>query len=760
LSKLTAKQIVQADADGIYIGNIYTVEADLDLPKKGQGGAGIAWKSNMPHIINDHGKVVRPREGAGNREVTLTATITHEGEVATREFIATVLALKSDVKIVGARAIREEMPKGQPYRLSGVVIVERDDGTQSTEVVTWKNIPNFALLPEGIYEIEGEGLGEEKIVPKAFVTIKAGLEKTWDDIPTVVAQKCNYDDVSITGSFFNENRLRAEEFLMSCNLDSMLYNFREAAGLDMKGAAPMTGWDAPECLLKGHTTGHYLSAVALAYAGKTENHAKFGEIITYMVEGLAGCQQAMEESGKFSYGFLSGYSEEQFDKLEEYVVYPKIWAPYYTLHKILSGLIDCYEHAGQEKALDVAAKIGIWIYNRLSKLPQAQLQKMWAMYIAGEFGGINESLARLKKFVDKPEFLAAAKLFDNERLFYPMALNVDTLGGIHGNQHVPQIIGALEIFARTGEKVYYDIARNFWHIATSSHIYNIGGAGEGEMFQDPHKIGTRLTEKTAETCVTYNMLKLTAILFEYEPKSEYMDYFEKALYNHIAASQDQSGPVGGSTYFMPLHPGGQKGYDTLSNTCCHGTGLENHVKYQDAIYYVQDKALFINLYIPSKLSIPQIGSLAILSDFLEEKSGHKALIKIEKPGFKELRLRIPCWSRSGFAVLLNGVVAGYKEKDGYAIITNNFASGDIIEVTFAFKFRVEATIDAPEIAALYYGPLVMCALDDGEEFIVLEKGFENRLQKSGDFEFALDGRKFVPNYYADTGKYHAYFKIK
>ena len=759
MSKPMAKQIVQADADGIYIGNIYTIEADLELPQRGKGGSEITWASNMPHIINAQGKVVRPREGAGNREVTLAATVACEGEIVTREFIATVLALKSNVKIVGAKTVREEVPKGQPYKLPGVVIVEKDDGTQSTEVVTWKDIPDFALLPEGAYEIEGEALGEERITPKAFVSIKTELDKVCDDIPTIVTRKCDYGDVHITGSFFNENRSRAEEFLVSCDLDSMLYNFREAAGLDLKGAAPMTGWDAPECLLKGHTSGHYLSAVALAYAGKTENQTKFAKIITYMVDGLAECQQAMEKSGKFSYGFLSGYSEEQFDKLEEYVVYPKIWAPYYTLHKILAGLIDCYEYAGQEKALDVAAKIGIWIYNRLSKLPQEQLQKMWAMYIAGEFGGINESLARLKKFVDKPEFLAAAKLFDNERLFYPMAFNVDTLGGIHGNQHVPQIIGALEIFARTGEKSYYNMARNFWHIVTSAHIYNIGGAGEGEMFQDPHKIGTRLTEKTAETCVTYNMLKLTSMLFEYEPKSEYMDYFEKALYNHIAASQDQSGPVGGSTYFMPLHPGGQKGYDTRSNTCCHGTGLENHVKYQDAIYYVQDRSIFVNLYIPSELSIPQVGSLAILSDFLQEEGGHKAVIKIEKTGFEEIRLRVPNWSRDSFIVTLNGATVSHDTKDGYAIIKGSFAEGDIIEVIFSFKLRVEATLDAPEIVSLYYGPLVMCAVDDGDEFIILEKGFEDKLQKTRSLEFTLDGRRFVPNYYASTGKYHAYFKI-
>lgn len=753
---MTAREIVLADADWIYIGNIYTVEADLVLPEVGKNGSTITWATDMRHVISEKGKVVRPREGAGNREVTLTATISFDDEITTRQFAATVLALKSHIKIVTALDVVEEAPTGQPFKLPGVVIVKKDDGTFATSLVKWMDTPDFAALPLGVYTIMGEPLEGTSITPRAVVTVVA-QQANQDKIPVILANKVNYGDVSITGGFLNDNRLRAEEYLIGCNLDTLLYNFRAASGLDLKGAEPMTGWDAPEGLLRGHTTGHYLSGVALAYAGKTENQAKFREIVDYMVDGLAECQDTMEKSGKFAYGFLSGYSEEQFDKLEEYVVYPKIWAPYYTLHKILAGLLDCFEYAGSQRALDVAAKIGIWMYNRLSKLPKEQLQKMWAMYIAGEFGGINESLAKLKKFVDKPEFLAAAKLFDNERFFYPMSKNVDTLGGIHGNQHVPQIIGALEIFARTGEKVYYDMSYNFWHMVTSAHIYNIGGIGEGEMFQDPHKIGTKLSEKTAESCVSYNMLKLTSMLFEYEPKAQYMDYFEKTLFNHIAASQDQSGPVGGSTYFMPLLPGGQKGYDIRGNTCCHGTGLENHVKYQDAIYYVSGKAVYINLYVPSRLDIAGLGGLEIMGDFL--KDGHKTTISITRDGFEELHLRVPCWS-GNFEVRLGNITVNHKTQNGYVVIKQGFKAGYSLEIAFDFKLRVEATKDAPDVAALFYGPLAMVIVDDCDDFITLPKGFEANLQKQGDFEFVLDRRRFVPNYYAATGKYHAYFKIK
>lgn len=753
---MTPTQIIEADAGAIYIGNIYTIEADLILPIGGQNGADISWASDKPHLISPEGKVTRPREGAGDREVILTATISHGGESVTREFTATVLALKSNVKILEAIDIAENIPQGEDFELPGVVIVKKDDGTFGTAVVTWQTT-DFAALDEGTYEISGE-LSDTDVAARAVITVKAGYARPAKLAPVLVAAKCDMGDVQIIGGFFNDNRMRAEEFLLSCDLDALLYNFREAAGLDTKEAAPMSGWDAPECLLKGHTTGHYLSAIALAYAGKTANQARFGEIMAYMVDGLAECQEAMENSGNFAVGFLSGYSEEQFDKLEEYVVYPKIWAPYYTLHKILAGLVDCYERGGYDKALDVAAKLGIWVYNRLSKLPKEQLQKMWAMYIAGEFGGINESLARIGKHVEWPEFVAAAKLFDNERLFYPMERNVDSLGGIHGNQHVPQVIGALEICARGGGAEYYHIARNFWHMVTSAHIYNIGGAGEGEMFQDAHKIGTALSEKTAESCVSYNMLKLTAMLFEYEPVSEYMDYYERALYNHIAASQDQSGPVGGSTYFMPLLPGGQKRYDTSANTCCRGTGLENHVKYQEAIYYLRGASVYVNLYIPSMLAVPGGGSLALISDFLSHAEGHRAVIKIGRDGFSELRLRIPGWNKGRFSVTLNGEPLACVVDDGYAVVTG-FNEGDEVVAEFSFALRIEPTADAPDIVALYYGPLAMVLLNDSDNFVEFNQNFWQNLTQTADFEFTLNNHKFVPNYYADKEKYHAYVKI-
>jgi DUF1680 family protein len=301
-----------------------------------------------------------------------------------------------------------------------------------------------------------------------------------------------------------------------------------------------------------------------------------------MIAELNRVQQAFTANQDIHDGFLSAYSEKQFDLLEKFKPYPEIWAPYYTLHKIFAGLLDSYRIAGIDQALTIADKLGDWVYKRLSKLSHEHLKKMWGMYIAGEFGGMNGSLAELYTYTRKETHLQAAKFFDNDRLFFPMEQKIDALGSLHANQHIPQVIGAMKIFSATKEKKYYTIASFFWHSVVQAHLYTIGGTGEGEMFRQPYKIGTYLSDNTAETCASYNMLKLTKALYAYDPDVTYMDYYERAMFNHILSTTDHEG-LGASTYFMPTRPGGQKQFDD-ENSCCHGTGLENHFKYADAVY--------------------------------------------------------------------------------------------------------------------------------------------------------------------------------
>lgn len=755
----TPEQIVQLDKEAIYLGNLFTVEADLTLPTEGKLGSKISWKSDNEYLISNTGKVRRPEYGRGNRKVTLTATISYEGVSDTRSFEVTVLQKEPDFSIVDVHEVDLKCKPGGPIDLPSVVIIKKDDGTYGVSEVQWDDIEPKRYEKEKVFKVEGSVVGTD-IKAVANITVTEDFSDDEEAIE-ISALPFELDRVELMDDIFIANRDRGVEFLLNVDDDRMLYNFRDAASLDTKGAMPMVGWDAPECKLKGHTTGHYLSALALAY--KSTGNQRLKKKIDYMISELGKCQDAMEASGKFNYGFLSAYSEEQFDQLEEYTPYPEIWAPYYTLHKIMAGLLDCYELGGNEQALEICKKVGIWVYNRLKRLPKEQLAKMWSMYIAGEYGGMNEVMARLYGITGNEDYLTAAKLFDNEKLFIPMEKNINTLGGMHANQHIPQIVGALRIYQETKDMKYYRIANNFWNMVVSDHIYNIGGVGEGEMFRTPGKIGSFISDKTAETCATYNMLKLTKGLFCYNPEAKYMDYYERALYNHILASQDQSGPVGGSTYFMPLCPGGQKTYDEDGNSCCHGTGMENHVKYQEAIYYYSEDTLYINLYIPSKLNWKEKNVELIQSgDFLRTNS---VSIEIKGYGKFNIGLRVPYWAEKGFFVKINGADKELSANPGsYISLAREWKDGDRIDLHIPFSFRLEPTPDMPDIVSIMYGPLVMVGKSSDTEYIELdidEKNISDRIKKAENpLVFELDGMLLVPNFTAWDCPYHAYFKIK
>lgn len=755
----TISQRLLQDKEAIYLGNLFTVEADLSLPNQGKNGSEIQWHSQYPHLVDETGKVSRPYAGTGNRTVVLTASLTLEGQQTTREFQATVLERESILTYVRILPVEMRLAQGTPFVLPGVVILETDTGAFTTLPVQWENIPDFAALPPNTYEVSGKAPDRRfpALLPTARVHVVSAADAPQKKKMPLL-QTFPLRDVQINGGIYKENMERMQHCLLHMDDDSLLYNFREAAGLDTRGAQPMTGWDAPECLLKGHTTGHYLSALALAYCSGGNEQA-FGDKIKYMVTALAQCQDAMAKSGRFHPGFLSGYSEEQFDLLEEYVVYPKIWAPYYTLHKIMAGLLDCWEFAQNSQALEICRRLGEWVHGRLLRCGEDRRQKMWSMYIAGEFGGMNEVMARLFRFVPQPEFMEAAGFFDNDKLFYPMAQNVDTLGGIHANQHIPQIIGALEMYNRGAPARYYEIAQNFWDMTTAHHCYCIGGTGEGEMFRERDKIGAYLTEKTAESCASYNMLKLTGGLFCYTPQGRYMDYYEKAMLNHVVSSHDKSGPTGGSTYFMPLKPGGKKEFDYQENSCCHGTGLESHLRYQEHIYHHAGDTLYVSLFIPSVLHWREKDmKFTQTGNFLETQ---KLSLLVEGNGFVRLHIRIPGWLKQPVDLQINGQAVGYTQEDGYCIFEKEFQGGDRVEVKIPFSLEYLSVPDAEELVTVQYGPVVLAAADDKEQFLQLPAGktAEEVLRPTASLlEFDWNGTRFFPAFALQDSPYHVYLK--
>ncbi len=718
-----------ADSKSIYLGNIFTIEADLNLPFTGPLGSVISWQTDKPHIIDERGHVVRPRAGAGNREVKLVATISYENERTEREFIATVLEESDDLGITELLPMNFQMIA--PIKLPPVAVGVSEGGRLRAVSVKW-HLPEELPCP-GKYEITGEAQGTD-LVPKVQLTILEKNPETPNGPKPVVSFLNN--NVKISDGPFKISKDRMEAFLLSVNDDTMLYNFFEAANIQ-NNAPPMTGWDSPDGLLRGHTTGHYLSALALAYNGADENKASLLKKLNYIVDGLKQVQDVMAATGKFAPGFLSGYDESQFDQLEEYVVYPKIWAPYYTLHKIMAGLLDAYQYAHNETALDVCKKMGLWVYNRLSKCSKEQRDKMWSMYIAGEYGGMNEVMAKLYQVEPREEYLISALFFDNEKLFWPISENLDVLGGFHANQHIPQILGALSVYEANGDIFYLNVARNFWEMVTDAHTYNLGGTGEGEMFQKRHHVAKALTTKTAESCPSYNLLKLSARLFSYNPDSKFMDYYERALINHILANQDPSGPTGGTTYFMPLCPGAQKGFDLTENTCCHGTGMESPVKYQEAIYFADDNQIFVNLYIPSELEFNNL-RLIQTGDYLR---GQTVRFHLEK-GNTTLRFRKPGWLTEIPIIEINGKTMEAPLENGYYSIEAR--ENDKISLLFPFSLRIESAPDDESVFSVFNGPVLMALKSDQKEMIKVEKVEELP--------------SLVPFYEIDKEAYHVYFK--
>lgn len=756
LDVLSDREIVEKDMEALYLGNIKTVEFDIKLPTEGKYGSKITWRSKDDRWIDGYGRVHRPEYGKGNRIVPITATFSY-GEVSMDKiYEVNILEAENRIQLEKVFPIVLEKKVNEEFYLPSAVAIQTKDGDVISHSINWNEEERKSYDEIGEKTVYGK-LTDTAFEIKALIKIKKNVEIFQEK--TAKVNSFEATKVRLTeNTLFKMAQDRRLTFLLSVNDDQMLYNFRKASGLDTKGAPEMIGWDSPDSLLRGHTTGHYISSLALCYAA-TDNKTIFKKL-TYMINELNKIQSAFEADESYGYGFLSGYSEEQFDLLEKYTRYPQIWAPYYTLHKIFAGLLDSYNLAKIDLALTIADKLGDWVYNRLSVLPNKQLKKMWGMYIAGELGGINESLAELYLYTKKEKHIKAAKLFDNDRLFFPMEQGIDALGSLHANQHIPQVIGAMRIFDATKEKKYYEISRFFWESVVNSHIYSIGGTGEGEMFKQPYQIGTNISDNTAETCASYNMLKLTKNLYEYENKVKFMDYYERTMFNHILSSTDHE-CQGASTYFMPTRPGSQKGYD-VQNSCCRGTGLENHFKYTEALYFTDDKSLYVNLFVSSEIDDQENG-IQIEQKVHEPFSGSLEL-RIKKLEKNSLKIRLPYWHKGTLKILVNQSEYNVKELDGYLEIEKHWTKGDKVSIQFSPTLRLEATPDKKNIVSIAYGPYILAAISNEERYLELPLNGENlhekfiRIGDTDHFMYEAEQIKFVPLAEVNHEHYHLYIK--
>lgn len=750
---MEAKEIIKKDMEALYLGNLNTVEFNLNLPKKGKHGSDITWKSGHERFLDSEGNVKRPPYGTGDRTISLWAKFSAGGLTEEKEYKVCILEEKPQIVVESIEEPELEAQTGEQVYLPYVAVIHTKEGKTLVHRVNWKEGAKRAYDNVGMFQEEGVLDGLDCPV-FCKVTVKEEVQKEKKSTEPLMGYFDHGEAILEEGSRFYTAQEEMQEFLLQMDDDRMLYNFREACGLDVKGAEPMSGWDAPECHLKGHTSGHYLSALALCYkAGRNET---IKEKAYYMIEELGKCQEAFAKMPGIQEGFLSGYTEEQFDKLEEYTPYPEIWAPYYTLHKIFAGLLDCYEFVGIDQALEIAEKLGVWVYRRLSALSREKRLKMWEMYIAGEYGGMNDVMARLYRLTGKEEFLETARYFDNEKLFLPMEKRVDALENFHANQHIPQVIGAMEVFRASGEKRYYDIASYFWNAVTASHTYTIGGTGENEMFHGPDCIGNLLTKHTAESCASYNMMKLTKELYRYRNEKEMIDYYERTMTNHILGGREH-GITGETVYFMPLGPGYHKEF-LNENSCCHGTGMESHFKYADMVYAHHGEKLYVNLFVKSRLNWEEAG--ITIRQKTEMETPESVILEVESQKGIPMYIRIPGWSGEERRIWLDGVEQkGWPEEDGY--IQMDVPEGrHEIRCLFPCGFYLEAAPDRPELNTLLYGPYVLAALSKEQDFLELNidsQKADAEAQKTG-LEFQYRDLTWKPLFDIEEETFQVYWK--
>ena len=787
--------------------------------------------------------------------------------------------------IVKVEAVNVETPVGTAPRLPWQLWVTYSDGSHEWRQTKWSNSlasteqqeANPELYPVGkTYTVNGFIIGDNTTDNGYPITANVTvMEKAWD-VPNnkPVAQPLPLGDVYLErGNRLSSNQELDIKTILSWDVTQQLYNYRDTYGLPTEGYTEADGWDSPTTKLKGHGSGHYMSALAFAFAscserGNRDNEKnELRERIRRMVNELRECQErtfvwdstlnryweardyAPEEELKqmkgnwaafneykkdykhYGYGYLNAIPAAHPALIECYRAYNNeewVWAPYYTIHKQLAGLIDIANNIDDkqiaDKALLIAKDMGLWVWNRMhyrtyvkTDGDKAERQakpgnryEMWNMYIAGEVGGMAESLARLSEMVSDPtekaHLIEAANCFDAPAFFDPVAKNVDDIRTRHANQHIPMITGALRSYITNGNPYYYNLAYNFWNLVQGRYAYAMGGVGNGEMFRQPYSQILSMNTSVMsdrhrnmypnpdinETCCAYNLAKLTKDLNCFDPdNAAYMDYYERILYNQIVGSVHPD--YWGVTYQYAVGMNARKpfGNETPQSTCCGGTGAENHVKYQEAAYFVNDQTMWVGLYLPTVAWWEEKGVTIEQTCKWPAESSTLVVTKTNesKDATFALKLRVPYWATEGFDVKLNGksIAKSYQPCSYVEIPSRTWQSGDKVEVTMPFtkhinwgpdKMDLAATgknetrtpFDPQWVGAIMYGPLVMATPDIHEwkdaDFtlqsnlsdIQLNGASEDTGKNGNLYTLTLAGKQFQPDYY-QTGNATHYLRL-
>ena len=768
-------------------------------------------------------------------------------------------------------AISVDCPVGTAPRLPNLVWVTYSDGYSEYRQVRWANAPladeqaeaDAQKHPAGSqYEIGGFVIGDE--TTDNGYPVKAQIKVVAEGYQTPekeVAHTFSLADVSIDGdNRLTHNRDEALREICSWDVTQQLYNYRDTYGLSTEGYTKSDGWDSPDTKLKGHGSGHYMSAIAQAYAVATnpEQKAILRKNITRMVNELRECQEktfvynkelkrnweardfapeaelremkgtwaAFDEYKKhpelYGYGYINAIPAQHCALIEMYRAYNNsdwVWAPYYSVHKQLAGLIDITTYFDDkeicDKALLIAKDMGLWVWNRMHyrtyvkqdgtqderRAKPGNRYEMWDMYIAGEVGGMSESLARLSEMVSNPDekakLLEAANCFDAPKFYDPLSKNIDDIRTRHANQHIPMIIGALRSYKSNQKPYYYNLAENFWRLVQGRYMYAMGGVGNGEMFRQPYtqilSMATNgLQEGESETypdinetCCAYNLVKLSKDLNCYNPdNAQYLDYIERTLYNQIIGSLNPDQYQTCYQYAVGLNATKPFGNETPQSTCCGGTGSENHTKYQQSAYFANDHTLWVGLYMPTTLHWKEKG-VTIKQDCLWPAQ-HSAIKITEGEGDFTLKLRVPYWATQGFSIKVNGkeVAKSYQPSTYVELEQKHWKVGDVVEIDMPFSKHIEygadklssdvASLDGTPlktswVGTLMYGPLVMAGtgaqtwnqatLNIDSRLSNITVGESNGVTTGAGanlLTLKLGGKEFQPDYYRNANSTHYY----
>jgi uncharacterized protein len=501
--------------------------------------------------------------------------------------------------------------------------------------------------------------------------------------------------VRLTSGIFKQQAEINERYLESLSVDRLLHSFRLTAGIPST-VAPYKGWEDPTCELRGHFCGgHYLSAVALASA--TADNSTLKERGNELVKGLSECQS------KNGNHYLSAYPEDLFEHLAQD---KPVWAPFYTYHKIMAGLLDMFVHVGNTDALKVAEGMAQWAASFMGSFGVDQRQRM----LRNEYGGMNEVLVNLAVFTQKDRYLGIARMFEQPTFLDPLASRRDELQGLHANTHIPKIIGAARTYEVTGERRYREIAEYFLAEVLAARSYAIGNSSNGELWRTPAgQLQGTLEWSNAECCVAYNLMKLERQVFSWTGDARWMDAYERSMFNCRLGTQNAQGL---KQYFFPLAAGYWRAYGSAEESfwCCTGTGVEEFAKFTDTVYFHRGSDIFVNQFISSALDWKDEGfGLEQVTNFPHEQ-GTLLKIKTSRPEMRTIHVRIPGWVNGDAQVRINGrLLEATADPGSYLAIRKSWESGDTIAVTLPMELHQEQLPGDVSISAPMYGPLVLAA---------------------------------------------------